>query len=455
MATEARRRARARAICLAAAVVAGMAQSVFPATTALAAPASFETNVSDDPSTNSGEPTIAVDPTNPRRLIITYTQVSLQQQLTHGQTPAIKDLEGETHCGYAFSTDRGRTWQSAPLPVTDLVQSSCADPFVVFDAHGTAYAAAGTYDPSIMVGGVRVIRSTDGGRTWSEPVQPISTLSGLENAPPGTTTYVGPSQTIDRTWLAFDDSTRTLYLSSRDFGGIRGHRYLVTSADGGRTWGRMRTTDSATSPEGDGPITAANGEFAVAYGPPRAPSVPSGCSCLVLAVTKNGGRTFTHRPAPFAASNQPTVVADPTHPGRYAVLIVGASATTLEMRITNDSGRTWRRPVVFRAPAAATFSRPWLAYSPLGVLGVMWRTRHADGSTDVFVTVARDGLRRFERPVRVNHATSPPPAGSELGDDFSHVTFDDAFVHVGWGDWRSGHMDAWYARLPLPARATA
>src|SRR5205823_4922786 len=82
------------------------------------------------------------------------------------------------------------------------------------------------------VGGVRFIRSNDGGHTWSPPVQPISTLTGIEQTKPGPWTYVGPSMSIDRTWLAVDSSTGVLYLSSRDLGGIHGHRYITSSRDG-------------------------------------------------------------------------------------------------------------------------------------------------------------------------------------------------------------------------------
>ena len=411
----------------------------------------FEVNVSHDPRTNSGEPTIAVDPADPQRIVVTYTQVSLQHELTHGMVPSVADLTEETHCGYAVTTDGGATWKRAPIPVTDAVQRACADPFVVFDSHGTVYVAAGTYDPSIMVGGVRFIRSTDGGRTWSAPIQPISTLTGIQRTKPGPWTYVGPSMSIDRTWLAVDSSTGVLYLSSRDLGGIHGHRYITSSRDGGRTWAAVNAVDSDDYPVGDGPITAANGAVAIAYGAARLPVPASKCTCLVLAVSTDGARTFTRRPAPFAISNQPTATADPTHPGRYAVLGLDSTATKVEVHVTDDAGKTWRPAITLGEPPANTRSRPWIAFSPTGVLGAMWRTVYADKSSDVFATVSRDGGRTFGPPLRINGARSPAPSGQELGDDFSHVTLDATTLRVGWGDWRSGHMDAWYGRVVLAA----
>src|SRR5690348_15617289 len=92
----------------------------------------FSADVSSDPSTSSGEPVVAVNPTDPRNVIVTYTQPSLGQDLGTGYVPNERNLEGETQCGFAVSHDGGATWERRQVPITDVVQIGCADPFPVF-----------------------------------------------------------------------------------------------------------------------------------------------------------------------------------------------------------------------------------------------------------------------------------------------------------------------------------
>ena len=46
---------------------------------------------------------------------------------------------------------------------------------------------------------------------------------------------------------------------------------------------------------------------------------------------------------------------------------------------TPDSGRSWTGPVTFGVPGTK-LDKPWIAYSPTGVLGVGWRGSLSDGS---------------------------------------------------------------------------
>ena len=65
-----------------------------------------------------------------------------------------------------------------------------------------------------------------------------------------------------------------------------------------------------------------------------------------------------------------------------------------------------------------------------------------------------DGGRSF-KTVRVSHAVSPPTnlerGNFGFGDDLATVDVDGQYVHMVWGDNRSGFFGTWYGRVPLSA----
>src|SRR5438067_1346306 len=85
---------------------------------ALARPATSEVqawNVSRDPSYASGEPWVAVDPTDSRHVIVGWTATG---------SPNV--------CGRAVSWNRGRTWKRDS-------ESSCTDALTAWGPHGVLY----------------------------------------------------------------------------------------------------------------------------------------------------------------------------------------------------------------------------------------------------------------------------------------------------------------------------
>ena len=413
-------------------------------------PSAFEQNVSADRTTDSGEPMVAVNPTDPANMIVTYTQTSLGQDLYHQVVPGPRNLDGTNQCSYAVTRDGGRTWQRRQIPdvdpLTDPAHAGCADPNVVFSPSGTAYISTGTFGP-VVNGDIRVITSVDGGSSWSQPVVVAYTLPEQGWSPTGPNSYVG--LLTDQPWLAVDASTNEVYLSWREYRVAYGgtspfgdSRSVSVSKDGGATFSPAAPVDSTQYPGGDAPIAAANGTLAVAYVP------ASGCSCVVLALSHDGGRTFSHTVTPFIGT-APHVAVDPAHPGRYSILVLQQNATVAAVYETEDSGATWSSPATVVSGTDTRF-KPWLSYSPLGTLGAMWRTQHADGSYDAWAAVSRDGGRTFTSPVRISGAPSPPPQPDyAAGDDFSTVTLTHDALYAGWGDWRSGHLDAWVGGFAL------
>ena len=147
------------------------------------------------------------------------------------------------------------------------------------------------------------------------------------------------------------------------------------------------------------------------------------------------------------------LAADPTEEGRYTV--ARQSGQRIMISVTEDEGKTWLPPVVAaELPAGATFGHRAMKYSPKGDLALIWKAMYADRSFDVWSAASRDGIRTF-KTIRVSHALSPPyileRGNFMFGDDLSSLDVDGQYVHVVWGDNRSGFLGTWYGRVPLAA----
>src|SRR5262249_41554013 len=103
----------------------------------------------------------------------------------------------------------------------------------------------------------------------------------------------------------------------------------------------------------------------------------------------------------------------------------------------------------------------WLAYSPDGVLGLMWRSNlPGPGPTfrfNVWAATSNDGGGTFSKPLKISTAPSPAPdptvtiAGIDVADDFSYITLDQQYAYIGWADWRPGDRSGFFSRVDLRA----
>ncbi len=156
-------------------------------------------------------------------------------------------------------------------------------------------------------------------------------------------------------------------------------------------------------------------------------------------------------PTPGTGLAGASVAADPAHSGTFAVGVLNTSSTALDVYVTRDSGVTWSRPTAFgRTNPPNQVRLPWIAYSQSGILGVMWRTVYPNGTQNVFSAVSFDGGRLFSSTVKVNAKPSPAPDPAQHSDDdVSWITIQGGNVYIGWGDWRSGDMAAWFGEIAL------
>jgi hypothetical protein len=218
-------------------VSAGSAGSVLP------------TPISNDPYTNAG----------PQH----RTQLE-PDSFAFGQTIVALTQSGRYYGGggasnlvYSSSQNGGRTWTTGGLPGTTVNEGGpwprISDPSVAYDPQDNVWLALGLGIDSGGVGHILLVnRSTNGGVTWSNPVTAAESTGSF----------------WDKTWITCDTWASSPYYGNcyiqYDDNGQGNAMKMVTSTDGGLTWGPIRAP-GCSSGLGGQPVVQTNGTVVVPY----------------------------------------------------------------------------------------------------------------------------------------------------------------------------------------------
>lgn len=416
-----------------------------------------------------GEPEIAVNPTDADNLV-----------------------EGENVYGISYSHDGGATWTHVDLPnIGDNTLAVLSDgTFLYTTINGTMYESRDGGETWSDVGNwAGAVAET--AYSFNVAPYPVSNAVGdvirdvacntpdIADAGPGSTEVPpnGPGVQLigcDRPWLVADASTGKAFLAftahqdaSGGTGGFDapwelawlaclspsappgfqcGRQYVSASGDGGRTWSTFKAIDSSDYPaavtsQNAGALMASFGTLATAY-----VAMGANCSpCVVFETSTDDGANWKRHivaPAQFASATRTVTVdfepygaADPSQPGRYAVMVFDGDQTHLLVYVTEDWGVTWQSAMLAEPGDGVARWNPWIAYGPSGALGVVWKTSYADESFDVWAAVAPSGDTHFGNPVRISSQRSPGPVAPG-GDDAADVTLTRDTLYAAWGDQR-------------------
>jgi hypothetical protein len=443
-----------------------------------------------------GEPVIAINPKNPNNIIVGgmanlhYVEGAPlgvgQQRITIEARVKYRNTPGSSITVFAVSNDRGRTWRFFEDKFRDTFKmNGTADAFVGAGADGTLFAGAMNFfplnatpemleqekepDPGLLFGAIDIAWSRDEGKTWSTPVHVMGQATKDEEYGPGVKPEHRGKTPYDRPFLETDMSTGTIYVPGNGTAGTPVHRttFLRASRDNGKTWGPVYAYDSPDYPQGGSASKprAAHGVLGVAY---VASAVPAGsgtgkCPCLVFGASRDEGKTFERHVVQydypvargFGGMGTPQMAADPSHPGRFAIMTLTTGSAELQMYLTDDYGKTWKGPVKAGATPGATITKPDMAYSPKGELAVMWLAVNPDQTYTCWSAASHNGGSSFSPSIQVSHSASPARSSIKNrgnnwdGDDLSTLAVDNDFVHIVWADGRAGFLGDWYARVPL------
>jgi hypothetical protein len=440
-----------RDFCCSALVASSLAAAGLPAR-ALAVGERTPANVrvSHDVPYDHAEPSLAVNPRDPRQLLA----------VGHLENPG----NGASPPATYSSFDGGRTWRGNGPMALPAGYIDGGNNTVGFDGEGRGFVCSLLLQltpPKNVAFSVAVWRTDDGGRTFS----PAVLVSGS-----------GVGQ-FDHPWLAAEHrpphAVHVVWTEGPQ--PAQGAQPVLTtlkcarSTDGGRTFDAARTIASDTHGLGDAMI---------ACGPPRhvyviyhtrsnPPAVTSGLEgpgTVIVLRSEDHGRTFD-RPIelgrttfdisfPNTDSNTlPAIAADPDSGLVCAAFTrreVGAPLADILLAASRDGGRTWSRAKTVTPQDQIIYFEPQVAIDAAGRIGVMayaW----AHGKISVVLMLSEPRSLRFGPPITItNHPFDPTKSefGARwyIGSYQALATTPGAF-HPLWTDTRTGHMQLFTATV--------
>jgi hypothetical protein len=426
---------------LVAAFVAGHARgrtktgSPSPSASGQLAPAGI-VQVSHDQFGGHVEPSVAVNPRDPRNLLAA-------SRVFQGQ--------GRDLATYA-SFDGGQTWQSnGILPGSALGDD--ANVTVTFDQAGHGYVSG------------MVTRSTAGG---GAPVYVWRTDDGGRHFRPAVAAMRGNA---DHPGLAADPAVGSadLYLAGIVFDGSAGRLRFTRSTDSGRSFEPARSIDPSDSPYDRLAVVAAgpDGTVAVMY----YVEPPDGSTAVAVATSTDHGASFAapvrlaaigpSAPAPGVSTRSgPAIAIDPRTGNIYASVTTRAPATgasQVEVFTSRDHGRSWTGPAVAASTVGSTYFQPQLAVGDGGQVGLSVFELAGGRVQVVTVTSASAGVS-FDPPRPVAGSSFDPALGLTNGDgtagprwigNYQGLTATPGAFHPMWTGTGPGHLELFTATIPV------
>ncbi len=384
----------------------------------------------------ANEPSIAVDPNDPSRMVIGWRQFDTVSS-------------NFRQAGVAYSHDGGETW-TFPFSIDAGIFRS--DPVLAVDNQGVFYYyALGVPGGSNFVNDMFL--STDGGMTWGPP---LFTCGG------------------DKAWFTLDrtggQGEGHLYAFWTSFftcqGGV-GH--FNRSTDGAFNWDpeinvpqdlRWGTLDIDTA---GNLYLVGTGTAGIAV--VRSSNAQDDTQTVIFdqvnTVDLGGFLDDRVGPNPGGLLGQAWIAVDQGDDALYVAASVnppGADPLDASFSRSTDGGVTWSPPVRVNDDTSSS-AYQWfgtMSAAPNGRIDYVWNdTRNDPGGVDseLFYSYSLDGGLTWAPNQAISPAFDPligHPQQNKIGDYYHMVSFDDA-AHLAWSATFNGEQDVYYTRIPAPA----
>lgn len=378
------------------------------------------------------EPSIAMDPKNPSKLVA-----------------------GANLNNYYISKDSGQTWTVANLSSSYGVWG---DPVITVDTAGDFYffhlsnPASGNWIDRIVCQ-----KTTDHGQSWSD-----GSFTGLNGA-----------KAQDKHWCAVDRSNNHMYLTWTQFdkyGSTNpGDSTIILfskSLDAGESWTtpmRINKTagdciDQDNTVEGAVPAVGPNGEVYVSWAGPGGlvfnKSTDRGEHWLeeeTVITSMPGGWDFAI-PGIFRANGLPITACDVSNGPHRGTIYVnwtdqrnGENDTDVWLVKSNDGGISWSEPVRVNDDESQHHQFfTWMAIDQTNgyIYFVFYDRRNYDGdSTDVYMALSTDGGQTF-----INRKISEEPFVPNediFFGDYTNLAIHNGIVRPIWTRLHNGELSIW------------
>ncbi|MDL4774117.1 MULTISPECIES: sialidase family protein [Thermomonosporaceae] len=314
------------------------------------------------------EPTLAIDPADPRRRVVGWQQDRWAYGSARGMVTTV-------------TADGGRSWRQVSPPITLCSggpYGRIANPWLTFGPDGRLYAAVMAAGLAPLTTGVAVLTSGDGGQSWNAPVEvDADPMAGYFHDKPALTVDPRHPRRAYLVWNRHNTTDQT-------------HELLFSrTSDGGRTWEPARAIHRP--PAGDGTI---------------------GNQIVVL---PDGTLLDLFHEGPFAPGG-----------ASAATAAAGDGPELLRVMRSTDGGTTWSAPSTIAAtdlgvpvlpgtttPIVGASLVPDVTVDARGRVYMVWNDARLSGSRSaVALTASSDGGRTWARPRRVNGTPDSPPGGT-------------------------------------------
>jgi len=372
----------------------------------------------------------------------------------------------------AVSFNGGRTWSESVLPGLTLVSGGpwerASDPWVEFGPDGYVYFASLLINESNPDNAIAVSRSTDGGRTWEDPVEVASSPIDFNDKEALTIDTYPDSPYRGRVYVAWD-----INVSDATGQNVIGQDLVVArSQDRGESYKNPRLVRRGSDNIGAIPRVGPDGTVYLIWSGKR---FDDNNWFIYFSRSRNGGRRWSRpRIIAFLATVGvpdircgdilPAFSIDPISGDQYVVWQDGrwSGVDQITFMYSRDNGQTWSDPQsVSAAPLDAATFTPSVAVNGLGQVAVSYYSLENDPAraflVDRYLRISNDGGESFGPAIRATRRTfnirfAAVARGYFLGDYVGLAGTDEQF-HLLWVDTRrrsptlgSRQPDVWTAR---------